>query len=139
MSKELYDLAVEGDLKTLCETISQLEDDEDPTLAIYQWLQVAAALGHEDADDMAEDLHEAALSRGGDETVAVLHYEVAEWFIEGSRGVDPNPTFGLVQLEYAQELQLRESVDIDDGLRSLRAKLAPDHQERFDAIFPDLD
>ena len=64
-------------------------------MAVFQWLQVASSLGNEEADGMADDLYEAALSRGGDETVAVLHYEVAEWFINGDNGVAANTDLGL--------------------------------------------
>lgn len=134
MSK-LYHLAKSGELQLLLEAI---EDDEGAILAIYQWLQVAAALGHDEAEEMAADLHEAALDRGGAETVAVLHFEVAQWFIEGSHGVAQDLEHGLAQLVEAQQFQLRDSVQVDAELRVLRAKFDEAQQRRFDAIFPGL-
>ncbi len=135
MSKQLYQLAKDGHLQLLLQAI---EDDENAILAIYQWLHVAAALGHDEAEEMASDMHEASLDRGGVETVAVLHFEVAQWFIEGTNGVVQNLEHGLAQLAAAQQFQLRESVHVDAELKVLRAKLNPTQRQRFDAIFPGL-
>lgn len=140
MSAELYELAKEGDVDALCEAVAEAakDDDEEVDERVFQWLQVAATFGHEEADEMADDLYEASLSRGGDETVAVLHYEVAEWFIRGDNGVECNYEFGLYQLERAEELELRESVEIETDLLALRDELPDEHVDRFDEIFPGM-
>jgi hypothetical protein len=52
--------------------------------------------------------------------------------------VTANLEHALTQLARAQELQLRESVDLDDALRKLRSSFHGDDEGRFDAIFPDL-
>jgi hypothetical protein len=112
------------------------EDGEDPSCLVYQWLQVAAMLGSDEAAEMADGVYEGALSPGGDETVAVLHYQVAEWFIRGQNGVEPNVEHGISQLERAQQFQLQQSVDLGDGLASLRNALPEEQRARFDGIFP---
>jgi hypothetical protein len=137
VSKELYQLAAEGDLDALLAAMDELDSDSEPTETMYQWLQVAACLGHEQADEMASDLEEA-MDRGGAETMAMLNYEVACWFIEGENGVERNIDHGLDQLAYAQQLQLRESIDLDKDLLSLRAQLDSEQRQRFDEIFPGL-
>lgn len=141
MSAELYELAKEGDVDALCEAVAEaakVDDEDDVDEQVFQWLQVAATFGHEEADEAADDIYEATLSRGGDETVAVLHFEVAEWFIRGENGVEANAQYGLYQLERAEELSLRESVDIDTDLLALRDELDDEHVDRFDEIFPGL-
>ena len=137
MSKELYAHAAEGDLEALCEVAFATEEEEAESV-VFQWLQVAASLGHEAADEMADDIYEAALSRGGDETVAALHYEVATWFARGEQEVAVNVEHALTQLARAQELQLRESIDLDDDLKKLRDVFSGDNEVRFDEIFPGL-
>ncbi|MFT5355617.1 MAG: hypothetical protein ACI9KE_002836 [Polyangiales bacterium] len=137
MSKELYGHAAEGDLETLCEAAFATGEEEGEQV-VFQWLQVAASLGHEAAEEMADDIYEAALSRGGDETVAALHYEVATWFARGEQGVVVNVEHALTQLACAQELQLRESMDLDVELKKLRGSFSGVDERRFDEIFPGL-
>jgi len=137
MSDKLYALALDGDLEALCGSVYE-QAEEDPEMEVYQWLQVASSLGCEEAEEMSDDIYEAALSRGGDETVAVLHFEVAEWFIKGENGVAPNPELGLEQLRRAEDFQLFHSVDLGGGLEALRESLSAEHQKRLAEIFPDL-
>jgi hypothetical protein len=140
MTHELYKRAEEGDVEELCRMAEETaEADEDGRETnVFRWLQVAAMLGSDEAEEMADDLYEAALSRGGDETVAVLHLEVAQWFIRGEHGVAQSAEHGLTQLELAEELQLRESVDVDEDLRSLRSFLKGEDLNQFDELYPGL-
>ncbi len=136
MSAELFALAVDGDLEALGGAVYLEADEDDLEATLFQWMEVASSLGHEEAAELSDALYEAALQRGGDETVATLHFEVAQWFILGEEGVVADPEKGLIQLQRAQDFHLRESVDVGDGLQKLRASLSEAHQQRFDAIFP---
>lgn len=138
MSRKLFELAQAGDVDAVCDAAAESCAEGEREESVYQWLQVAASLGSDEAEEMADSLYDAVLSRGGDETVAVLHFEVAQWFICGEQEVEPNPGLGLYQLERAEQLRLRESVQIDGPLRDLRARLDEAGQERFDGIFPGL-
>ncbi|HJN75461.1 MAG TPA: hypothetical protein QGF58_16145 [Myxococcota bacterium] len=136
MSAELFALAVDGDLEALGGAVYLEADEDDLEATLFQWMEVASSLGHEEAAELSDALYEAALQRGGDETVATLHFEVAQWFILGEEGVVADPEKGLIQLQRAQDFHLRESVDVGDGLQKLRASLSEAHQQRFDEIFP---
>ena len=136
-AEDLFHFAKCGELEALCSRLAG-GDEDGPEEVVFQWLQVSATLGSEEAEDLADDIYEAALSRGGDETVALLHYEVAEWFIRGQNGVARSAEHGLLQLERAQELHLRESVELDADLLALRRELKGEHLSRFDVIFPGL-
>ncbi len=136
MSAELFALAVDGDLEALGGAVYLEADEDDLEATLFQWMEVASSLGHEEAAELSDALYEAALQRGGDETVATLHFEVAKWFILGEEGVVADPEKGLIQLQRAQDFHLRESVDVGDGLQKLRASLSEAHQQRFDEIFP---
>ena len=136
MSAELFALAVDGDLEALGGAVYLEADEDDLEATLFQWMEVASSLGHEEAAELSDALYEASLQQGGDETVATLHFQVAQWFILGEEGVAADPEKGLIQLQRAQDFHLRESVDVGDGVQKLRASLSEAHQKRFDAIFP---
>jgi hypothetical protein len=139
MANELYALAKDADLESVCQAAAEACEDEDEAAGeVYQWMQVAAALGRQEADEIADDIYEAVLSRWGDETVAVLHMEVAEWFVNGDHGVEVNTSHAVDQLECAENLQLRDSVEVDSELLAIRSKLSGQDLGRFDSIFPGL-
>ena len=127
-----YAMAEAGEIEELLHAIA--ESSEEPELEIYQWMQIAGSLGSELADEISEDLVEAVLSRAGDETIAALHLEVAEWLIRGEQGCPIDIEIGLEQLEYAQQFGARDGLQVDDILRDLRGALTSDaERERFDA------
>ena len=137
MSEEFYALAKARDIEGLCEAVVGVCAEEDPAEDVFQWMLVAAALGSEEAEEMVDDLYED-LDSGGTETIAVLHYQVAEWFISGNHGVAVNMDHGLEQLANAERFQLRASVDLDDDLKALRETVGAAKYPRFDEIFPGL-
>jgi hypothetical protein len=142
MFDHLYEAAAAGDLNPLLMLGAAIEADpdfEDPECHVYQWLQVAACLGVDDAADYANGLYEASLSGSGDETVASLHMEVAQWFVHGTYGVVVNHDHAIAQLSRAQDFGLWGSLDgLDEPLLEIRAKIGGVHHLRFDALFPEL-
>lgn len=133
MSHELYSSLLDGDLSAIYALSEEL--GEDGLGVMYQWLQVAVALGNEAAAEVADGLYEAVLAKGGDETVACLHLEVGEWFIFGTNGVVRDENRGLDQLACAQELGLTQSVDVEAPLAALEAALDGPSLERFVGLF----
>ena len=136
MSKELYTAIQDGDLSVIYALGEEL--GEEGMGVMYQWLQVAVALGCEEAAAIADGLYEGVLQHAGDETVACLHLEVGEWFILALNGVTRDLTLGLDQLACAAEFGLTESVDVSGPLRTLRDGLDGEALQRFQEIFPAL-
>lgn len=138
MSKTLYKLAIISNIKKLCDAVIEegcFNNDVEKDMAVFQWLQVAASLGSKEAQAMSENILKDELE---DATIAVLHYNVAKWFIYGENDIIPNPNLGLEQLELAKKLQLWESNDIDYNLRKLRENLNEGYRKRLDKMFPEL-
>lgn len=136
MSSEIYAAVQAGDLSVVYALAEEL--GEDGIGVMYQWLQVAAALGNTEAAAIADGVYEGVLQQAGDETVACLHLAVGEWFILGDRGVARDPGLGLDQLACAEQFGLTQSVDVDGPLRALQAALTGEALQRFHEIFPGL-
>jgi hypothetical protein len=133
---ELYTAVHDGDPSVLYALGEEL--GEEGMGVMYQWLQVAVALGCEEAAAIADGLYEGVLQHAGDETVACLHLEVGEWFILALNGVTRDHTHGLGQLACAEEFGLTASVDVTGTLRTLRDELDGESLQRFHEIFPAL-
>ena len=140
MSDKLFALAKAGEVNEMLEALSQAQaaddDGSETVVASYQWLLVAAALGSEEAEGMAEDLVEAALSRYGDETIAMAHFEVGGWWLLGQEGVTKDSDKAFAELEYADEMGVREMVDIESELEKLRSQSGAAERERLATLFP---
>ena len=135
MPSNLYALAAAGDLEALGRAVAVKVGADEREQSLFQWLEGASSLGHREAGELSSALHQTTLNRGGDETVAVLHFEVAQWFILGVEGVVTDAELGLSQLERAQELGLCDATDVEDSLQALRARLSHVQMKRFDEIF----
>lgn len=139
IEQQFFALAKAGDIDNLLNTIEEhIEDDEEKINTTYQWMQVAASYGSEEAEEIADSVYDAVL-HVSDETVAYLHFEVAQWFIYGEHGVEQDIKRGIDQLRVAQHFQLRESIqDIETQLLKIRNTLKPEYLADFDIIFPNI-
>lgn len=147
-AKTLRKAAVDGNLDVIASLLESLGDDEDEdedggggdssedVVTAYQWYLVATHFGHKGAEEAADALLGSFLSRYGDETIAMAHYDVGVWFLTGAHGMEPDLGAAFNELEYANEMKVRSMVELEKDLEATRKKLSGDARTRFDKLFP---
>jgi len=139
--RSLYQLARAGDLDGLAKRLElngpisedgdEDEDFDDSVVELYKWCSIAGRW-HEEATEMADAIQEAQLSRYGDETLALAHFEIGQMWLLGEEGLPVDVEQGFEDLTYAKKVGLDISPkDIDQ----LRNRLSGEARTRFDKLF----
>jgi hypothetical protein len=104
-ARDLAAGAREGDFDGLFALADQARADPevDADVLLYKWLCVAADFGHEEADELIEDLMEVSSLRFDDDGFAVgsAHFELGLAYLSGEDGLPLNLEHGRAHLEEA--------------------------------------
>lgn len=117
--------------------MSGIDKDTRDTTA-YKWLSVASDFGHEEADDVIDDLLESSSLRYDDNQFLTgsAHWELGLAYLAGKDGLPRDLEKARAQLADAKERGFPMSVqETDTMLVHARATLAPDALAVFDAVY----
>lgn len=136
--QEYVQLARDGELEAVSGLLDSGGKDEDLDELAYKLFWVASDFGHEEAEDLIDDLLEASSLRYDDDQFVQgnAHFELALAYLRGSDGLPADPGKAREHLGAAHGCHWPWGVD--DGetlLAAARAVLSPPQRVVFDGIY----
>lgn len=128
MSKKRAKLAEAGDVEAL---MAEFKSTPRGQYEMYQWLEVAGDFGSNEADKMADVLLETEFSHVS-EALAVVHFEIGEWWALGENQLPVNAEHALHHFKYAATVGRNE---LKVQAKQLRPKLSGSLLTKFNKLF----
>jgi hypothetical protein len=128
--KSLGEIAKAGDFDALNDRLEG--QDDDAIIELYKWYTIAA-VWHDEAEEIADGIQEAQISRYGDETLAQAHWEIGIHWLFGEEGLAVDAKQALVEIAYAKKCGLEVTAK---EVESVRKRLAGAARTGFDKLFP---
>jgi hypothetical protein len=133
--------AQSGDLEWLGEFVDLVDaadDGEEAVALAYKWLCIAADHGHDEADDMIEDLLNGSMLAYDDDRVVVgsIHFELGLAYLRGAEGLPADHELGRGHLEEAREAHWPWTAQgADEVIGEARGTLDAEQCAVFDAVY----
>ncbi|MFC4040463.1 hypothetical protein ACFO1B_18680 [Dactylosporangium siamense] len=135
-AQQLLTLARAGDLEPILH-LCDLDGHGD--LLAYKWLTVAADFGHDDADDLIDDVLQVTSLRYDDDSslTGEVHFELGVAYLTGGDGLPVDPELARRHLTAAADARYPAGIQGGDELvEAARAALTGGDRPLFDAIYP---
>jgi hypothetical protein len=130
----LSGLARDGDLDGILE-LAGADPAGDPDIVAYHWLTVASDFGHEEADDLIDDLLESSSLRYDDDNAVTghVHFELAVAYLTGTDGLPVDHDLGRRHVAEMRELNFPATIQEGDTLvADARAAMDPKARAAWD-------
>lgn len=136
MKKEKFlQHAKEGNIEEIMTLVEEEEDEGERDMLAYQWLSIAADFGHEEAEEIIEQLMEVASLRYWDNgEFQVAHFEIGQWYIDGKYNLPRDIEKALQHFREAEGLE-QFVTGYEDDIETIRTQLRGEDLSLFNTIF----